>query len=72
MRVRVDKTGSHNQVVGIDGAFGLTVDFADFGDDAIADGDISLLARRAGSVYDSSVFDNEIMGHCGRLRTYLR
>ena len=57
MRMRIDEAGGDNQSVGVDYLGGAVFDFADFGDFAVRNRDVTLEARRSGTVNDRSIFD---------------
>ena len=57
MRMRIDEAGSDHQSVGVDYLGGAVFDFADFGDFAVRNRDVTLEARSSGTVNDRSIFD---------------
>ena len=53
----VDETWRNNVTIGVDSPFSLLVQFTDRSDQTILDRNISLNARRAGTVYYESVLN---------------
>ena len=63
MGVRIDEARRHDQPVGVDGALGAFRHLADFGDLAVGDRDIGLVALGARAVDHGAVLDDEIVAH---------
>ena len=61
MTVVIDKTGSHLHAGGFDDLGGFACnDRSDFCDFTVFDGDIAHKCRASGTIYDLSVFDQNI------------
>ena len=63
MRVRIDEAGSDDETRRIDNALCATIDLADFDNSAGIDSNIGAISRRTGAVDNSTVADEQVMGH---------
>src|SRR5918995_6529937 len=60
MRMRIDEPGCDSQSVDIHNAFGRSIESADPGDFSFVDGDVTVKARHAGAVINSSALKQKI------------
>jgi hypothetical protein len=63
MGMRIDEAGHHGQAFGVDYLARRPADLADCGDLAARDAEVGLVARRAGTVDDRFVADDQVVIH---------
>ena len=67
MAVVVDEAGRNREAVGIDGALRCTVDFADFDDLAVLDGEVAAECRHPRAIDDAAITDQQVIRHWSSL-----
>src|SRR5262245_37134783 len=59
----IDKTGSDDMFLGVDGSFGALGNVADFGNAVALHGDVGAIRQASAAIDDRSVLNHDIVSH---------